>query len=139
VLLLVASAVVSLYTAVLTFRLYIDIVAKNPLYLLQMDGISWPCKQPTPFKECPFETFLDLMTVLLPSGTSIVSRNLHQHSTFLSPRHHSYWHLYVVRAFRNISFTYLSLNLSHQVLYYLTRTKKQVYVAHTRKVCLVRS
>src|ERR1700761_9548974 len=44
VLLLLASAVVSLYTAVLTFRLYIDVVAKNPLYLLQMVGISWPCK-----------------------------------------------------------------------------------------------
>ena len=111
VLLLLASAVVSLYTAVLTFRLYIDVVAKNPLYLLQMVGISWPCKQPTPFRESPFETFVVLMTVILPSGTSIVSRNLHQHSTVLSPRPHSYWHLCVVCSFRDISFTCLSLDL----------------------------
>jgi len=41
VLLLVASAVMSLWSIALTFRLYINVVAKDPLRLLQIVGISW--------------------------------------------------------------------------------------------------
>jgi hypothetical protein len=75
------------------------------------------------------------MSILLPSGKSAVHNMLQPFDT-LSPRPHSYWHLCVVRVSRDIVFD-LSSNLPLQVLHYLTRTMKQVYAAHTRKVCLV--
>ncbi len=40
-------------------------------------------------------------------------------------------------ASHDIALTSSSLNLPHEVLRYLIRTMKQVYAAHTRKVCLM--
>ena len=80
------------------------------------------------------QTFAVLMSVLLPSGMSTVTHSVLRITYLLSPRHHPLWHPCVVRASRDFGFVCLSSIL---VLHHLTRTMKQVYAAHTRKVCLV--
>ena len=51
VLLLVASLAFSLWTVVSAFLIYYDVIMKDPLLLLQIFGISSPCKRSTTFSE----------------------------------------------------------------------------------------
>ena len=125
----------TLWSIVSIFHFY-TVVAKDPLGLLQVAGISWPCKLSARSQAKLFlQTFAVLMSVLLPSGKFAATHKMSQYPNFLSPRPHPFLHLCVARACHG--FTFLSLNLSPQVLHYLTRTMKKVYSAHTRKVCLL--
>lgn len=51
VLLLVASVALSLWATVTTFLTYFTFIMKDPLLLLQIFGISWPCKRSMTFSE----------------------------------------------------------------------------------------